>query len=162
MNDNSFYIVGFMGTGKSTLFSFLKESGEVVDLDAVIESMTRMDIATYFDRYGETAFRDAETEALQQVSADYILTGGGIVERCENIRWMREHGTVIHLNLPFDECWERIRDSARPLVKKGRAEVRTLFERRDRLYREADVSIDASRTPQDIASHIIRLKEGRA
>ncbi|WP_370149185.1 shikimate kinase [Exiguobacterium profundum] len=105
MNENPFYIVGFMGTGKSTLFSFLKEYGEVIDLDLVIESMTGMEIATYFDRNGESAFRDVESKVLQQVTADYILTGGGVVERSENICWMRERGTMIHLNLPFDMCW---------------------------------------------------------
>ncbi|WP_214816423.1 shikimate kinase [Exiguobacterium sp. s131] len=158
MNDNPFYIVGFMGTGKSTLFSFLKEYGEVIDLDLVIESMTGMDITTYFDRFGESAFRDVESTVLKQVTADYILTGGGVVERSENIRWMRERGTMIHLNLPFDMCWERIKDSARPLVKKGRGDVQTLFQRRDRLYRTASVSIDASQPPEDIAKQIIRIK----
>ncbi|WP_214698979.1 MULTISPECIES: shikimate kinase [unclassified Exiguobacterium] len=162
MNDKPFYIVGFMGTGKSTLLSFFKESGEVADLDSVIEAMTGMDIATYFDRYGEKAFRDVETEALQRVDADYVLTGGGVVERPENISWMRERGTMIHLNLPFEDCWERIKDSNRPLVKKGQVEVQSLYKRRDALYREADESVDASRTPQDIAEHIIRLKEGKA
>ncbi|MBQ6458618.1 MAG: shikimate kinase [Exiguobacterium sp.] len=158
MNENPFYIVGFMGTGKSTLFSFLKEYGEVIDLDLVIESMTGMEIATYFDRYGESAFRDVESKVLQQVTADYILTGGGVVERSENICWMRERGTMIHLNLPFDMCWERIKDSARPLVKRGREDVHALFQRRDQLYRKASVSIDASQSPEDIAKQIIRIK----
>ncbi|QLQ21727.1 MAG: shikimate kinase [Paracoccaceae bacterium] len=157
MNDNPFYIVGFMGTGKSTLFSFLKEYGEVIDLDLVIESMTGMEIATYFDRYGESAFRDVESKVLQQVTADYILTGGGVVERSENICWMRERGTTIHLNLPFDMCWERIKDSAL-LVKRGREDVHALFQRRDQLYREASESIDASQSPEDIAKQIIRIK----
>ena len=161
MNDKPFYIVGFMGTGKSSLNSFLRESGEVVDLDQKIEATTGLDIATYFEKYGEVAFRDVESDVLRRVAADYVLTGGGIVERPVNMRWMREHGTVIHLDLPFEVCWERIKDSSRPLVKQGRSEVQALYDRRDVLYRESDESIDASRAPEDIAAYIIRLKEGK-
>lgn len=159
MNKKPFYIVGFMGTGKSTLFTFMQEHGDVVDLDEEIETWIGTDIATYFDRYGESAFREVETKVLQQIDADFVLTGGGIVERSENIHWMREHGKIIHLDLPFEECWARIKDSNRPLVKKGEAEVRTLYNRRTTLYQEADETINASQTPQCIAEQIIPMKE---
>lgn len=151
-----------MGTGKSTLFSFIKESGDVLDVDTEIESIIDTDIATYFERFGESAFRDVETKVLRQMDADFVLTGGGIVERSENIRWMREHGKIIHLDLPFEACWERIKDSNRPLVKKGESEVRALYNRRIALYQEADETVDAFQSPQRIAAHIIRLKEGKA
>ena len=159
MNDKPFYIVGFMGTGKSTLFPLLREAGETVDLDQCIEAQIGMDIATYFNQFGESAFREVETEVLRQVDADFVLTGGGIIERPENMRWMRDHGTVLHLDLPFEICWERIKASDRPLVQKGRTKVKELYERRDASYREADESIDATQTPQNIAEYIIRLKE---
>ncbi|WP_214794669.1 MULTISPECIES: shikimate kinase [unclassified Exiguobacterium] len=162
MNKKPFYIVGFMGTGKSTLFTFIREFGEVVDLDREIETIVGTDIATYFDRYGESAFRDAETKVLQGIDVDFVLTGGGIVERSENIRWMREHGKIIHLDLPFEECWARIKDSNRPLVRKGESEVRALYNRRVTLYQEADEKVDASQAPRCIAEQIIRMKEGKA
>ncbi|MDE0563643.1 shikimate kinase [Exiguobacterium sp. B2(2022)] len=159
MNKKPFYIVGFMGTGKSTLFTFMQEHGDVVDLDEEIEALIGTDIATYFDQYGESAFRDVESKVLQRIDADFVLTGGGIVERSENIRWMRERGKIIHLDLPFEECWARIKDSDRPLVKKGESEVRALYNRRTTLYQEADETVDASQTPQCIAEQIIRMKE---
>lgn len=154
-----FYIIGFMGTGKSSLKSFLEKRGEVVDLDAVIESEIQMDIATYFERFGERAFRDLETEVLQTIVADFILTGGGIVEDETNLEWMRRHGELVALDLPFEDCWERIKDSNRPLVQRGRGAVESLYLRRHSLYTRADHVVDASDSPERITEKIIQLKE---
>lgn len=154
-----FYIIGFMGTGKSSLAPFLKQNGKVDDLDEIIESRIKMDIATYFKQSGEEAFRDHESKALKETDGDFILTGGGVVERSVNMEWMQRHGTVVHLSLPFEDCWERIKDSERPLVRQGKAAVKSLYLRRLSLYEQADVRVDASRPPREVAQYIIQLKE---
>lgn len=154
-----FYIIGFMGTGKSSLASYLKAYGTVVDVDATIESAIGMDIATYFDLYGEEAFRDRETEALRAVDADFVLTGGGVVERAQNMDWMNRRGEVVMLALSFEACWDRIKDSNRPLVLRGKNAVEALYVRRQPLYEKADFVVDASQTPPETAAEIKRLKE---
>lgn len=154
-----FYIIGFMGTGKSSLAAYLKAYGTVVDVDATIESAIGMDIATYFDLYGEEAFRDRETEALRAVDADFVLTGGGVVERAQNMDWMNRRGEVVMLALSFEACWDRIKDSNRPLVLRGKNAVEALYMRRQPLYEKADFVVDASQTPPETAAEIKRLKE---
>lgn len=155
----SFYIIGFMGTGKSSLKQYLAKSNQVIDLDEYFEADVGMSIPVYFSTYGEEAFRRRESELLRQVQAEYVITGGGIVEQDGNIEWMKSRGVIIALDLPFEGCWERIRHSDRPLVKKGEANARALYERRKPLYEQAHVIIDASLEPLTIAQTIQRLKE---
>ncbi|WP_236636650.1 shikimate kinase [Exiguobacterium sp. SL-9] len=155
-----FYIIGFMGTGKSSLKRYLEKSNHVVDLDELFETQAQMDIPTYFERHGEEAFRLQERKLLQQADAAYVVTGGGIVERDENLDWMREHGVVIALDLPYEMCWDRIKDSDRPLVRHGKVAVEALYERRRPLYARADYVLDASLSTEAIAHTLYRLKEG--
>ncbi|WP_251139061.1 shikimate kinase [Exiguobacterium sp. s142] len=154
-----FYIIGFMGTGKSSLKRYLEKSNHVIDLDEALERHLGMGLPAYFARHGESAFRAEETAMLRNVHADYIVTGGGIVERSENIEWMRRHGRIVALELPFELCWGRIKDSDRPLVQLGKRSVEALYERRCPLYAYADVTIDASLSSEAIACELDRLKE---
>lgn len=154
-----FYIIGFMGTGKSSLKRYLEKSNHVIDLDEALEQHLGMRLADYFACHGEKSFRLEEATLLRNASADYIVTGGGIVESEENIDWMRRHGLIITLELPFELCWDRIKDSDRPLVQLGKADVRALYERRRPLYTCADVSIDATLSSAAIACELERLKE---
>ncbi|TCI29582.1 shikimate kinase [Exiguobacterium sp. SL-10] len=148
-----------MGTGKSSLKRYLEKSNHVVDLDELFETQAQMDIPTYFERHGEEAFRLQERKLLQQADAAYVVTGGGIVERDENLDWMREHGVVIALDLPYEMCWDRIKDSDRPLVRHGKVAVEALYERRRPLYARADYVLDASLSTEAIAHTLYRLKE---
>lgn len=154
-----FYIIGFMGTGKSSLKQYLAKSNHVIDLDELFETLTGMDIPSYFDRYGETAFRLEESRLLRNARADYVVTGGGIVEREANVDWMRAKGVIIALDLAFETCWERIKDSDRPLVRNGKAAVHALYERRRPLYARADHVLDASLSTEAIAHILEQLKE---
>ncbi|MCC5893187.1 MAG: shikimate kinase [Exiguobacterium sp.] len=148
-----------MGTGKSSLKRYLETTNQVIDLDEVFERRYGTNIATYFACHGEEAFRQRETELLRTVSADFIVTGGGVVERAENLEWMLHNGTVVALDLPFETCWERIRHSDRPLVKRGKDSVKALYERRRPLYAQAHLVMDASLGTMAIADELYRLKE---
>ncbi|STO07870.1 MULTISPECIES: shikimate kinase [Exiguobacterium] len=154
-----FYIIGFMGTGKSSLKRYLETTNHVIDLDEVFERRFGTDIGTYFACHGEAAFRHRETELLRTANADFIVTGGGVVERAENLDWMLRNGTVVALDLSFETCWERIRHSNRPLVKRGKDSVRALYERRRPLYAQAHLTMDASIGTAAIADKLYRLKE---
>lgn len=159
MKNKPFYIIGFMGTGKSSLRPHLETTATVVDLDERLVEVLGMDVATYFERMGEEAFREAEARLLREVKADFILTGGGVVERKENIDWMKTNGTMVALRLPFTHCWERIRESDRPLVRSGERTVMSLYEQRGPLYDLASIQLDGTRSSKELASDLLRLKE---
>ncbi|MCT4784312.1 shikimate kinase [Exiguobacterium himgiriensis] len=148
-----------MGTGKTSVKRYLETTNHVVDLDEQLVHVAGMGIPTYFQRFGEAAFRELESVILKSTKAEYVVTGGGIVERAENVEWMKANGTVVALDAPFELCWARIRHSNRPLVKGGEARVRALYDRRLPLYREADVVLDASRGTEDVVRQLKQLKE---
>lgn len=154
-----FYIIGFMGTGKSSLKRYLENDYEVKDLDEALEQELGMTISTYFKKMGEGSFRQHESRLLRKIQGDFIVTGGGVVESADNMRWMRQHGRVVALDLPFEECWERIKDSNRPLVLNGKEYVELLYNRRQALYKGADFLVDASLSTEAIAHELQRLKE---
>ncbi|WP_232819532.1 shikimate kinase [Exiguobacterium sp. TNDT2] len=154
-----FYIIGFMGTGKSSLKRYLEISDHAIDLDEMFEAHVKMDISTYFEHYGEDAFRLQESKLLQQANAAYIVTGGGIVERDDNFDLMRERGVIIALDLPYEMCWDRIKDSDRPLVRRGKTTVEALYARRRPLYARADYVLDASLSTEVIAQTLYQIRE---
>ena len=74
-------LLGFMGSGKTTVAKYLK--GRVVDMDALIEEKIGMTISDFFAAKGEAAFRAIESETLEELlklEGDTVIsTGGGVV-----------------------------------------------------------------------------------
>lgn len=98
------YLIGFMGSGKTTLAKKLakKLNREFVDLDHMMEKDTGMSIPEYFDKYGESKFRELEKETLLnsfKSPNSIIATGGGTPCFFDNMDQMLENGLVIYLNL---------------------------------------------------------------
>lgn len=148
-------LVGFMGCGKSTvgrdLFQLL--GYPLVDMDSTIERNTGMSIPEIFEKSGENAFRDMETELLQQLAEDtrarkIISTGGGVIMREENRRLLRELGYVVWLDAPVAVIWDRTkRTKNRPLLQTEDPKVRiqTLLDSRLPMYEEvAHLRLDTS------------------
>ena len=81
-------LLGFMGVGKSTVSKELDQNYR--DMDAIIEERVGMPIASFFDQYGETAFRNIESQVLADLLSEpddlVIATGGGVVLSKENRR----------------------------------------------------------------------------
>lgn len=132
------------GGGKSTVGKHLaRQLGvEFVDTDAVIEQRIGEPIRSFFDREGEAAFRDIETEALAGVLSamdDGVLaTGGGIVLRERNRELLHQQSTVLYLRSSPEDLFRRLRhDTTRPLlqVRDPLAKLRELHHQRDPLYR---------------------------
>ncbi|HIE23183.1 MAG TPA: dephospho-CoA kinase, partial [Candidatus Korarchaeota archaeon] len=89
MNDLNVYIVGFMGSGKSTVGRLLAErmGMEFIDTDELIEKKTEISIEELFKRFGEDFFREIEARILFEVSKTLgvvVACGGGVVLRDEN------------------------------------------------------------------------------
>lgn len=139
---NTIFLIGFMGSGKSTIGSLLSATYDLtfVDTDVLIEQTTGQKIPDIFKMSGETVFRDYESSALKDVSGyDVVATGGGIVERSSNIKKMKKHGTIVYLQTSFSEIEKRLIHSAsRPLWKNNDRNGKIdLFNRRHRLYKQS-------------------------
>src|SRR5690625_4351172 len=89
------YLIGFMGSGKSTVGIALADKLEktYVDTDQFIVDTHQQQIADIFQEFGENTFRNYETNALKEVSTyEVVSTGGGIVEKNENLQTMQKNG----------------------------------------------------------------------
>jgi shikimate kinase len=137
-----FFLVGFMGTGKTTLGRQAAERMGLafVDLDERVERSSGMPIAELFALEGEEGFRRRESEALSELierpEPALVATGGGAFTVESNRRLMKSAGVVVWLDVPIDEILSRIEGGSRPLWKTPE-EVRTLHERRMDSYRQA-------------------------
>ncbi len=159
-------IVGYMGSGKSTIGRMLARSLglDFVDLDREISRQAGRSIPEIFERSGEDHFRGLEhcafLEALEE-DRRIIACGGGVVERPENRERLAEVPTVF-LREDIGVLFGRTRDPRRPLRATTREEFERRYERRLPLYREvSDLEIETSgRSPRAVAKEIERWISG--
>ncbi len=138
-------LVGMPGSGKSTVGRQLARKLGVgfVDTDQVIEMRIGCSIRDFFEREGEAAFRDIESQVLNdmtQTPCGVMATGGGAVLREANRNLLRQRTHVIYLRVQPDELFRRLRhDTQRPLlqVDDPKTKLVDLFEQRDPIYQAA-------------------------
>lgn len=155
------FLIGFMGSGKSTIGKVLSETYDLsfVDIDDFIEQKYEQKITDIFKMYGEEVFRNYEHEALQEVTTyNVVATGGGVVERENNINVMKNAGTIVYLQASFAEIDERLKhNTTRPLWQNSDFDTKvSLYKRRNRLYTQcADYKIQTDhKTIENIVSDI--------
>jgi shikimate kinase len=157
-------IIGFMGSGKSTVGRILAErlGFELVDTDALLEERAGAPIARIFRERGEPAFRDMESEVLAgltQRSRTVIATGGGAPAQPRNKAFFSSKDAIFHLRVSLSAARERTgRDADRPLLAQDEAAVRQLYQGRQPVYEELGESVDTDgKTPAAVAEEIIGL-----
>jgi shikimate kinase len=165
----SIVLIGFMGAGKSSTGKALARKTGLprFDTDEIVSTRFGLAIPEIFARFGEEEFRNAETEALRQLSKSapaIIVTGGGIVLRPGNLKLLRRLGKVVSLEADEETLFRRIsRRATRPLLQteNPRATLVELLRLRDPLYRAAaDVRLDTSRlTHDEVADAILKSIE---
>ncbi|MFD1360688.1 shikimate kinase [Lentibacillus salinarum] len=155
------YLIGFMGSGKSTVGELLhRKSGiSYLDTDQMVVDQYG-DIASIFEKEGETQFRAYETEMLTRIpDKNYVVsTGGGIVEREENHTLMKQNGMIIHLDTSFDEITGRLgEDPTRPLWGQYDSDKYKLYIHRRNCYTTlADFTIMTDqKTPETIVTEMM-------
>lgn len=149
---NNIYLVGFMGTGKSRVGKLLSErtGRRFIDLDNLIEEKENRRISDIFAKEGEVYFRRVEKDFLADMSKEdnlIIACGGGIVIDADNIKLMKQTGSIICLTARPEVILERIKNSFhRPLlnVSDPRQKIEELLESRAAFYALSDKTIDTS------------------
>ena len=149
--DRHIFLIGMPGSGKSSLGKKVASNLELayVDTDQRIEQAFGCPTSQIFEKYGEQAFRNAETNTLIQLTREpgsLVSTGGGMILRDNNREIMRNHGIIVLVDRPLAEIMGDIKLNRRPLLaQKGLPEVERLYHERIDVYRSsADVVLDNS------------------
>lgn len=139
------YLIGFMGSGKSTVASYLSHNYNlnIVEMDQWIVEQEGMSIPDIFAQKGEVYFRDAETNLLIAVGKEQdkvVSCGGGVVLRAQNVAEMKKSGYVVLLTANPETILERVgHDDNRPLLKgkKDVESIRDMMKNRQAKYEAA-------------------------
>jgi shikimate kinase len=149
--DHNIALIGFMGTGKSTVSKYLRDMLDMkeVDVDAMIVEDQKMPIRDIFEKYGEEYFRDCESNAilnLQSCRQTIISCGGGAVIREENVKNLKKASCIVLLTASPETILERVKDDGGRPILNGNMNVefiKELMEKRKDFYEKAaDIIIE--------------------
>ncbi len=138
------FLVGPMGSGKTTLGQALAEkiAYTFMDTDQICEERMDLCIDKIFTIHGEAYFRDLETQALEEackLKKCVIATGGGIITRVENRVLLQQQDKVIFLDTSIEKQVERVsKEYTRPLLqnKNPHEILSNLYNERYAFYEE--------------------------
>jgi shikimate kinase / 3-dehydroquinate synthase len=159
---NNVVLVGFMGSGKSTVGPQLAQRlvREFVDLDDVIEAEAGRSVAEIFSSEGEAGFRERESRCLQRAltrEGSVLAVGGGAPMREENWARLRDGNCVVALIAEPAELARRLNGATdRPLLQPGAPSViASLLPSRVSRYLEADVVVKTDGIdPREVAEQV--------
>tara|TARA_B100000035_G_scaffold150315_1_gene128111 strand:+ start:886 stop:1398 length:513 start_codon:yes stop_codon:yes gene_type:complete len=165
--NKNIYLIGFMGSGKTTLGKILSKKLDKIffDSDQVIEEKLGVDVTMIFDYEGEAGFREREKEILKELVSKkniVLATGGGAVISESNRNLLSENGTVIYLKSNYKDLILRMKnDKTRPLLKENNIEtiIKKLCKDREPLYKsisDYEIATKNKRIPE-IIDEIIRV-----
>lgn len=158
-------LVGMMGAGKTTVGEYLsaKLNRELKDIDCVIEQEQKKSIIEIFTDDGEEAFRKLESETIEKFSnmSDLIIsTGGGALEKANNLSNLQKNGIIIYLKADIEELFKRVKnETQRPLLKEQDPleVIKKLIKKREKFYLMADITIITdNKSPEKITEEIIK------
>ncbi|MCK5821625.1 MAG: shikimate kinase [Bacteroidales bacterium] len=154
--DKPLAIIGFMGSGKTTLGKQMAKIWEYkfIDLDVYITKMYGMSISALFKEYGEAGFRQRESQALNEVLAQnqicILSLGGGTPCSNFNLKLIKEKTLSIYLKLSPEELTNRLLRSKnpRPLIRNKSADellgyIEAELDKRELFYSQADLTIQS-------------------
>jgi shikimate kinase len=158
-------LVGFMGTGKSTVGNVLASMLHLrfVDTDVLIEQRAGKRITEIFANDGEARFREYEGQVvreLEEMRGCVISTGGGLVVNPANMESLKKHALVVCLWASPESIHSRVGHQAhRPLLQGAPEErlekIKDLLAVREPFYRQADVLLNCEqRSPREVAQHV--------
>ena len=158
MDFKNIFIVGSMGSGKTSIGKMLAKNNNLsfLDTDHEIIRSCGYSIPDIFEEFGEEHFRSLETEQLRKMNAienHIISTGGGIILRDDNKKLMKDLGIIIFLDININSQIDRVKNRKnRPLLnnKNLKDNLLSLKKIRDPIYKKiSNYIIDVSGKERD-------------
>lgn len=165
MDRNTIFLIGYMGSGKTTLGRALARrlGRPFIDLDDYIEQWQGLTVSEIFSRHGEQHFRDLEREALGRVASSggaIVACGGGTPCFGDNMDRLNASGLTVYLQAPHSSLLRRLSEgkAKRPLIADLDDEslasfITTQLALRDPYYTRATLSFDSSRLEDETQIH---------
>jgi shikimate kinase len=169
---NLVYIIGFMGSGKSTAGKKLAAAlgWSFIDLDRKIEEVAGKNIPEIFSQEGEDRFRSLETEVLRNLKSlvrTIVSTGGGTPCHGNNMEFMLETGVTVYLKMSTDQLVSRLLGSTeeRPILKNiPDNELHDFIDKklaiREQFYNKANIVVEGIGLDINNLQSIIKLGSG--
>lgn len=161
------FLIGFMGSGKSTLGSKLAQriGYQFMDMDRLIEETAEMSIPNIFNEHGEEVFRKWEHDILHELCLReklVIATGGGAPCHSQLMDVMNANGTTIYIQLSPEALKDRLINSRteRPLIK-GKTEpellefITLLLDEREKSYGQAELIVNGINLDSKELAHML-------
>tara|TARA_B100000700_G_scaffold292837_1_gene353231 strand:+ start:86 stop:595 length:510 start_codon:yes stop_codon:yes gene_type:complete len=158
MKKNNIYLIGMMGSGKSTVGPILSKKMNIdyMDMDNELEKLMDMSLPMIFSDYGEERFRMIESAFFREISkvGQFIYaTGGGIILADLNKSIIKETGIAVFLDCSIDMLIERIKNDKkeRPLIADNmKKKMTAIYNERYELYKEcSNHTIDTTKMNTD-------------
>ena len=164
-------LIGFRCSGKNTIGESLAHrlGWPVFDMDERIQEISGQTIASLVEHSGWERFRQLECQVVRELDPrkqQVVITGGGVVERPENVERLRRLGLVVFLEARIEDILQRMTtDTLTPAMRPGLTElplaeeVRTLLARRGPAYRGAsDLVVNTSvQSVEECVNQIIQF-----
>ncbi|MCE2846900.1 MAG: AAA family ATPase [Sphingobacteriales bacterium] len=162
------FLIGFMGSGKSTVGRSLGAltGTPFTDLDEEIAMLHPQGITGIFQESGEARFRELETIQLRSITTSavgIVATGGGCPVHSNNLEWMNETGTTIYLKCRPGILFHRLakEKNGRPLLKdlsdlELMETINSLLKSRHVVYEKASIHVDGHKTADEICKSILQ------
>lgn len=164
-------LLGFMGSGKSTVGKLLAQSLslEFIDLDAFIEQQAGKKIKEIFEQDGETAFREKEKQALRLLLKKnnvVIAAGGGTPCFSDNMKRISSSAISVYLETDAEKLYGRLSDpenrKQRPLLKNAGKKlldfIRKSLGEREKFYLHARMVVrTGEKSPEEIVKEIMSV-----
>lgn len=142
------FLLGFMGSGKTTVGNLLADQCGFgfADTDALIEERTGMSVYRFFLQHGEAEFRKLEHEIIVNIAGLdlplVVATGGGLPCFMDHIQLINRSGFSIYLRLPAAQLALRLEGKAkyRPMISDVEdidSAISTLLKQREAVYSQA-------------------------
>jgi shikimate kinase len=164
--DINLYLVGFMGTGKSTVGRQVARQMEFefIDSDHEIERLQGKPVSQIFAEKGEAAFRGMEREFIERghpAKRCVVSCGGGLVVPPGMLDLLRQRGVIVCMHAPIETILQRTMHAThRPLlaVENPEQRLRELYAQREELYRRSGTMVLTDKRPlREIVAHVLRI-----
>jgi shikimate kinase len=164
--DANLYLVGFMGTGKSTVGRQVAKQLDFrfLDSDHEIERVAGKAVSRIFAEDGEPRFRELEREFIERghpADRCVVACGGGLVVPAGMLELLRRRGVVICMHAPIETIIQRtMHTNHRPLLQVDDREqrLRDLYAQREAIYRRTGTMVLTDRRPlREIVGHVMRV-----